>query len=40
MFQEKIVEKIKTHFIESRAVYGITWKNITVGQAADFNMEH
>jgi hypothetical protein len=34
MFQKKIVEKIKTHvicsvtFLENRAVYEITWKNI------------
>ena len=28
MFQAKVVEKIKTHFFENRAVYEIMWKSI------------
>jgi len=43
MFQTKVVEKIKIHFMfsnfpEKRAVYEIMWKKYgTVGQATDDN---
>jgi len=44
MFQTKVAEKIKTHFVfnnffyENRAFYVIMWKNI--GQITDDNMAH
>jgi len=30
----------KLYFLESHAIYEITWKNIVVGQATDDNMAH
>jgi len=49
MFQTKVFEKIKTHFIfnkfffffENRAIYKTTWKNIVERcKATDDNMAH
>jgi hypothetical protein len=46
MFQEKVVEKIKPHFVLNnfffnRAVYEIMWeKYCRAGQATDDNMVH
>jgi hypothetical protein len=45
MFQTKVVEKIKTHilqsvafFLENPAVYGLMWKNVVVPQMAIWRM--
>jgi hypothetical protein len=48
MFQAKVVEKIKIHFIysnfcfENRAVYEVMWKSLVQpdGQATDDNIAH
>jgi len=49
MFQAKVVEKIKTHFVlsnfffssENRAIYETTWKNIVErGRPQHDNMTH
>jgi len=44
MFQTEVIQKIKTHFVfsiffssENRAVYEITWKNITERLRAQIN---